>query len=208
MRDARKSFSTSPGSVTQLIHQLQAGTLIESQAAATAIVQRYFTQLENVVRQRLSPRLRARVDAEDLALMTFQSFCLRLANGKFELDDRQDFWRLLMRMALNKTRREVAAQLAQKRDARRDTSIEDEGIFFELLDQRTPTPEETVVMAEEMTRLLDRLPADIRVIAVWKFEGHTNQEIAAKLGYTVRTIERKVKLIRKRWSDENPDLTT
>ena len=140
--------------------------------------------------------------------MTFQSFCLRLANGKFELDDRQDFWRLLVRMALNKTRREVAAQLAQKRDARRDTSIEDEGIFFELLDQRTPTPEETVVMAEEMARLLDRLPADIRVIAVWKFEGHTNEEIAAKLGYAVRTIERKVKLIRKRWSDENPDLMT
>jgi DNA-directed RNA polymerase specialized sigma24 family protein len=74
--------------------------------------------------------------------------------------------------------------------------------------QRTPTPEETVVMAEEMARLLDRLPDDIRVIAVWKFEGRTNQEIAAKLGYTVRTIERKVKLIRKRWSDENPDLTT
>ena len=91
MQDARKSFSTSPGSVTQLIHQLQAGTLMERQAAATAIVQRYFTQLENVVRQRLSPRLRARVDAEDLALMTFQSFCLRLANGKFELDDRHDF---------------------------------------------------------------------------------------------------------------------
>ena len=208
MQDARKSFSTSPGSVTQLIHQLQAGTLMERQAAATAIVQRYFTQLENVVRQRLSLRLRARVDAEDLALMTFQSFCPRLANGKFELDDRQDFWRLLVRMALNKTRREVAAQLAQKRDARRDKSIEDEGIFFELLDQRTPTPEETVVMAEEMARLLDRLPADIRVIAVWKFEGHTNGEIAAKLGYTVRTIERKVKLIRKRWSDENPDLMT
>ena len=90
----------------------------------------------------------------------------------------------------------------------RDTSIEDEGIFFELLDQRTPTPEETVVMAEEMARLLGRLPADIRVIAVWKFEGYTNEEIAAKLGYTVRTIERKVKLIRKRWSDENPDLMT
>ena len=208
MQDARKSFSTSPGSGTQLIHQLQAGTLIESQAAATAIVQRYFTQLENVVRQRLSPRLHARVDAEDLALMTFQSFCLRLANGKFEQDDRQDFWRLLVRMALNKTRREVAAQLAQKRDARRDSSIDDGGIFFELLDQRTPTPEETVVMAEEMARLLDRLPADIRVIAVWKFEGHTNEEIAAKLSYTVRTIERKVKLIRKRWSDENPDLMT
>ena len=111
-------------------------------------------------------------------------------------------------MALNKTRREVAAQLAQKRDARRDTSIEDEGIFFELLDQRTPTPEETVVMAEEMARLLGRLPDDIRVIAVWKFEGYTNEEIAAKLGYAVRTIERKVKLIRKMWSDENPDLMT
>jgi RNA polymerase sigma factor (sigma-70 family) len=207
MRDATESSSNFPGSVTRLLRQLQAGTPAEREEAATAIVQRYFTRLEGLVRRRLSPRLRARVDAEDLALMTFQSFCLRMAGGKFKLDDRDDFWRLLVKMAANKTRREAAAQSAQKRDARRESSVEDEGFLSQLLDPRTPSPEETAVMVEEMSRLLDRLPDDIRIIAVWKFEGYTNEEIAAKRGYTVRTIERKVELIRKKWREDDPDLT-
>jgi DNA-directed RNA polymerase specialized sigma24 family protein len=141
------------------------------------------------------------VDAEEVVLTTFHSFCRRLANGQFQLDGRDDFWRLLVRIALNKTRKEVAAQMSQKRDARRDQGLTaDDGSLIEVLDRRTPTPDEAALMAEAMDQLLDRLPADIRPIAVWKFEGFTNQEIAAKLNYTLRTVERKVSLIRKAWS--------
>ena len=39
----------------------------------------------------------------------------------------------------------------------------------------------------------------LRQIALWKLEGYTNPEIAAKLDCTVRTVERKLERIRAYW---------
>jgi DNA-binding CsgD family transcriptional regulator len=36
-------------------------------------------------------------------------------------------------------------------------------------------------------------------VAVWKMEGFTNEEIAAKLNRSVPTAERKLKIIRELW---------
>jgi hypothetical protein len=33
-------------------------------------------------------------------------------------------------------------------------------------------------------------------------EGHTNEEVAAKLGRSLPTVERKLRLIRKLWENE------
>ena len=111
-----------------------------------------------------------------------------------------------MSIALNKTRKEATAQMTQKRDARRDRGLTaDDGTLIDVLDCRTPTPDDAAIMTEEMARLLDRLPADIRPIAIWKFEGFTHEEIAAKLGYTLRTVERKVRLIREKWDRTIPE---
>ena len=38
----------------------------------------------------------------------------------------------------------------------------------------------------------------LRQVAIWKFEGFTNQEIAGKLNCVERTVERKLALIRHR----------
>ena len=42
---------------------------------------------------------------------------------------------------------------------------------------------------------------DLRGIARWKMEGHTNGEIAGKLGCLERTVERKLRVIRGLWED-------
>jgi hypothetical protein len=39
----------------------------------------------------------------------------------------------------------------------------------------------------------------LRDVAVWKMEGHTNQEIAGKLGRALPTAERKLADIRAIW---------
>jgi len=196
------SQAKSVGSVTNLLEQLQTGSAVEREAAAAAIVRRYLIQLSNLVNRSVAPSLRRRVDAENVALATFHSFCVRLADGQFQLEGRDDFWHLLVRIALNKMRKEVATQVTQKRDVRRDRALTaNDGAVIDLLDTHTPTADEAAIMAEEMNRLLDRLPADIRPIAVWKFEGFTNEEIATKLDYTIRTVERKVRLIREKWGE-------
>jgi DNA-directed RNA polymerase specialized sigma24 family protein len=66
-----------------------------------------------------------------------------------------------------------------------------------------PTPEFAAQAAEEYRRLLERLGDDqLRSIAVWKMEGYTNEEIAARLGCAVVTVERRLHLIRKIWEGD------
>ena len=58
---------------------------------------------------------------------------------------------------------------------------------------------------EEFQRLLARLPSEeLRAIALWKMEGHTNAEIAALLGCTTVTVERRLQLIRATWKGSAP----
>jgi DNA-directed RNA polymerase specialized sigma24 family protein len=58
-------------------------------------------------------------------------------------------------------------------------------------------------MADECRRLLELLDEpELRQIALWKVEGYTHNENAAKLDCVPRTIERKVRRIRMLWKDE------
>src|SRR5207244_11198064 len=71
---------------------------------------------------------------------------------------------------------------------------------------REPTPEFAVQVAETCQQLLDRLgSAELRAIALWKMEGYTTAEIAAKQDCAPRTLERKLQRIRSLWAKEiNP----
>ena len=42
----------------------------------------------------------------------------------------------------------------------------------------------------------------LRTIALLKLEGHTNDEIAARIGRSVPTVERRLRLIRQTWKEE------
>jgi DNA-directed RNA polymerase specialized sigma24 family protein len=67
-----------------------------------------------------------------------------------------------------------------------------------------PTPEFAVQVAEQYQRLLDSLGEEsLRKVAVWKMEGFTADEIAEKLGCSLRTVARKLDAIRVIWSIES-----
>jgi len=58
-------------------------------------------------------------------------------------------------------------------------------------------------IAEECRRLLAALDSDeLRSIAVWKMEGDTTEEIAARIGRSPRTVERKLRMIRTLWEEQ------
>ena len=70
----------------------------------------------------------------------------------------------------------------------------------------SPTHSWTYEAAEECQQVLDRLSDSLlRAIALWKIEGFTTEEIAAKLGCASRTVERKLQLIRRLWKAEPTD---
>ena len=58
-------------------------------------------------------------------------------------------------------------------------------------------------MADEYRRLFGGLADEsLRVVALLKLVGHSNEEIARSLDCGLRTVEQKLEVIRKRWESE------
>ena len=68
------------------------------------------------------------------------------------------------------------------------------------LPSREPTPEFATEFADICNRLFDELADDLlKSIVQLRLTSHSNEEIAAKLGISKRTVERKLLIIRGRW---------
>lgn len=193
-------------SVSQWIDQLQAG----DRGAAQKLWERYFERLVGLARKKLQNAPRRVADEEDVALSAFNSFCNGVEGNRFpQLDDRDNLWRLLATIT---SRKAFRLGLHEQRQKRGGNAVLDEAALARgaanpaapPLDEfiaRDPNPEFVAQMAEEYRRLFDLLGDDeLRSVAQWKLEGHTNEEIAAKLGYVVRSVERKLGIIRSLWS--------
>jgi DNA-directed RNA polymerase specialized sigma24 family protein len=197
---------SSAESVTYWISQVKAG----DPAAAQKLWQGYFQRLVGLARKKLKGTPRRAADEEDVALSAFDSFCRGAAQGRFpQLFDRDDLWQLLAVITARKAVDLVQHDRRQKRGggmvqgesaliAPPDCSGAETGM--EQIMDREPTPEFAAQLAEECRRLLGGLADDqLRALALWKMEGYTNEEIAAKLGCVLRTVERKLRVIRSRW---------
>ena len=58
-------------------------------------------------------------------------------------------------------------------------------------------------MAEECQRLLKALgDPELEAVAVGRMEGYSVEELASKLGYSPRSIKRKLQMIRDIWEEE------
>jgi DNA-directed RNA polymerase specialized sigma24 family protein len=198
-------------SVTHWIGQLKTG----DHAAAQQLWERYFQRLVGLARKKLHDKHRLGADEEDVALSAFDSFCRGAEQGRFpRLNDRNDLWRVLVTLAARKVLHLVRDQQRLKRGGgavldeaalRGPEDAAGEAAGLEHILGREPTPEFAAQVAEECQRLLQSLGEDeLRSIAVWKMEGDTTQQIAAKLQRAPSTIERKLRVIRTLWSKEIP----
>ncbi|MBC8875048.1 MAG: RNA polymerase subunit sigma-70 [Planctomycetes bacterium] len=201
---------TAEGSVTHWLTLAKAG----DDAAVQALWERYFTQLVRVCHRKLGEHPRRAWDEEDVALSAFNSFVEGTRLGRFpRLDDRDDLWQVLIVVASRKAIDQHHHDLRQKRGGGRvhgesaliGAGTATEGGGIDQVVGHAPTPEFAVSVVDQYQRLLDRLPEkSLREIAVWKMEGYTNKEIGHRLGVVTRTVERKLRLIRRLWSDEAP----
>jgi DNA-directed RNA polymerase specialized sigma24 family protein len=174
---------------------------------------RYFQRLVRLAGARLPGHCRRAFDEEDVALSAFQSFCDRAGRGQFpQLNDRDDLWRLMATITVRKALDTMRHQTRRKRGGGHvlgESALlgaEDAGDsgLSEIL-SREPTPEDAARFAEDYQSLLTRLedPA-LLSIALHRLEGETAVQIANAFKVSTKTIERKLRLIRAIWSQEDP----
>ena len=189
----------SPGSVTVYLGELKAG---EGSTAAQELWNRYFSRLAALARARLSGSSRREADEEDVALSALNSLFLGLKHGRFpDLTDRTSLWPLLVTLTARKAINQVRRQRAQKRSPAKEQAL----AGLDALVSTDPTPEFAAEVAEQTDRLLSALTNPmLKIVAKYKLEGYTNDEIAGCLGVSKRTIVRKLNLIRSLWHQE-PD---
>lgn len=164
-------------------------------------------ELVRLARQKLQHVPRRAADEEDVALSAFASFCRRAEGGHFpHLADREGLWQLLVVITVRKANRLRRTEGQQKRGGlARVISGNDAEFSLERLIDTDPTPTFALEVAEECERLLGLLDdPELQSIATRKMEGYTNNEIAAQLSCTPRTVERKLQLIRDIWEQELP----
>lgn len=208
---AGKSMTTnmpSDYSVTDWINAVKQG----DPAAANRLWERYFDRLVAFAHKKLAGAPRRTADEEDIALSAFKSLCLGAQQGRFhKLNDRHDLWCLLVMIAARK----VADQLERNRRLKRGGGrVLGEAELHSgqkkggdhALDQlagHEPTPEFLALVSEECGKRLGKLPDEsLRRVALLRMEGHTQEEVAAQLGCTRRTVARKLNVIRKLWLEE------
>lgn len=194
------------------ISQFLSGVKRGDQAAIREVFDRCFDQLVRLAKARLGGASRRVADEEDVALSVFQSLCRGAAAGRFErMRDRDELWQLLMTITQQKVVDHKRHNLRQKRgsgEVRGDSIFQDHeqkgsarGIEEYAIEEMTP--HFLCALEDEHQRLLGLLRDDgLRRIALMRMEGYQDDEIATELGISLRTVERKLQLIREKWAAE------
>jgi DNA-directed RNA polymerase specialized sigma24 family protein len=194
---------SSGGSVTTWIGMLELG----DRAAAQKLWERYFPRLISLARAKLRGTPRRAADEEDVALSAMHTFFQAAAQGKIpQLQDRDDLWRTLVLITAGKAIDQRRRDQSKKRggsgsDAGHQPSAPGARLLaLEEVVGTEPDPAFAALLADEFQALLARLSDDrLREIALLKLEGHTHEEISAKLACSVRTVNRRLILIHRTW---------
>ena len=108
-----------------------------------------------------------------------------------------------MRKADELARRERRQKRGGARVAR-EAALTDSGPGLAQIAGCEPTPAFAALIADELGRLLDGLGDEtLRRVAHLRLEGYSNEEVAQRLGCTLRSVERKLERIRKTWERED-----
>lgn len=186
------------GSVTAWLEGLKAG----NPDATRRLWDRYFRRMVGYSQRRLSGADRAAGDGEDVALSAFDSFCRGVNAGRLDAIGRDRLWSLLVHIIGQKAADRVAHDRALKRGG---AATRDRTRPLDDFANPEPAPDLVAELAEEFHSLLSLLPdLSLRAVAVLKFEGYTEIEIAHRLGCGLRTVERKLLVIRRIWSEVPP----
>jgi RNA polymerase sigma-70 factor (ECF subfamily) len=183
-------------SFAELLARLRSG----EEEAATTLFERYARRLVALAQRRLSGRLQAKVDAEDVVQSAFKSFFVRASEGDFELNSWDGLWSLLVVITLRKCGKQIDHFRASRRDIGKESAAgcADDSAASWAAVAREPTPEEAAMLTETLEQMLQTLSERERQVFELRLQGYTAPEISAQIRRSEHTVNWMLKRIRKR----------
>ena len=177
-------------SVSRWIEELKSGR----SSAAGRLFAYCYAPLARFAARRLGNARRV-VDEDDVVNSAFHSFFARALRGDFpDLQHRSGLWPLLTTIIARKASNHRRTLLrSQKRDHELET----------IRSRLDNDPLAVVLIADALDGLLRDGDKELRQIALDKLQGYSNAEIAARIGRSVPTVERRLRLIRGKWERES-----
>lgn len=181
-------------SITFWISRLKDG----DEQAAAEIWGRFFGRVCALARKRIGADARRLSDEEDVAISAFNALCMGARDNRFRsLEDRDDLWQILAMITSRKSSKVVRA-VGRRRESG-ESAVIGMGAAEQALIDIDPTPEVIELLASTGDELMGKLEQKLQKTAMLKLSGYKNSEIAVRLGRTETTVERYLKMIRRKW---------
>jgi RNA polymerase sigma factor (sigma-70 family) len=166
-------------------------------AAAEDLWQRYYQQLVRIAYTRLSGSARTMADEEDVVVSAFKSFFRAMEESRApKLQSEDEIWRLLVTLTARKAIKQIRYESRSKRQGEAGKYSNDPLLIEELIGEE-PSPEFVLAIVDEYRQLNERLLDDeMRLIALRKMEGYSSAEIAQELNTNLRTVQRRLAVVR------------
>jgi len=199
------SDPAAPVTDQELVERCRGG----SESAAAELFNRYVSRLLGVARRRIGERMNSRLDPEDVVQSVFRTFFTRLRNDQFEFAEEDDLSKLLVRITLHKTLRQIAYHRAARRDPGHELP-QGELSQHDILQVMTkePTPVTVVTFIDQLDHFLARLTPEEQQILTLRLQGHSTEEIAKQIGSYDRKVRRVLERVRALAQQEERDLGT
>jgi DNA-directed RNA polymerase specialized sigma24 family protein len=193
-------------SVTEWLDGLKTGNTDASQK----LWERYIGQVVHIAHRRLGGRPRRASDEQDIAQEVFATFYRCAEEGRFaRLDDRNDLWQVLVMLTDRKAKQHLRGELADKRgagDVRGESALHGSWLSnttagaggFGNVAGIEPTPDSVDKITGLLECSLQHLPSEeLRTLMVDKLMGYSDREIATQRNMSLRSVERKLQIIRQ-----------
>ena len=183
-------------SFRRTLQQLRTG----DREGAAEVVARFSERLKGMANRRLDPRVRTKVDPEDVAQAVFEDFFRRCAAGEFTLESWQSVGAVLTVMVVRRCAWEGRWYTAARRDVRREipeVHTPDSPDWMDSLAGPVESPDQDALLSEAFERVMDQLTDLDQEVVRLAMQGQTVADISAAVGRTPRSVYRVLQSVRE-----------
>ncbi len=185
-------------SVTAWIESLKQG----DPTAAEAIWTRFIARVKAMAHDKIQNVPARFGDHDDLAQNVFAAVFDGIQNDRFrQIDSREDLWQILAMVTARRSADLWRKAVSSSESGESAIVRPDSGANASFADIMGQVSDELLVDSIGLagSELMQSLEPKLQSVAMLRFKGHSNREIAEQIGRSVKTVERYMKMIREKW---------